>query len=389
MSTLSADTINDWADNKDGPVALHLKQKLVPVEGEGGVIFPPTYADIGYNIDTLSDGTRVAIIDSVGAQANRIEPVFKDAPYADLVPQIKIEISKKDESGREFSEQISILDLAHRSADSVVFSSPTLALSIVDAFSSLKYRGDAGPLCQLAPTSLLFGVWDSRGGSGEKRPRLIRSIIRAWDIQPLHAAAQFNSIWKSLDSEQQLALEKEAKAKKTKPSEKGFADAPAIFRKVSQTAAKHIHEYINGLPNPERRILGGVLTNGRIERDITINLVALRRICGDTNEKSIELRRYMLALALISATTDIDLFLREGCNLRYAEDDVWNVIPRRGSPVAIDLTSDATRSNILKYAMEIVVPLKKNWPKVLVHKFDLNEAKKLFGKKTDEEEGEA
>jgi hypothetical protein len=33
-------------------------RKLVPVEGEGGVIFPPTYADIGYNIDTLSDGTK-------------------------------------------------------------------------------------------------------------------------------------------------------------------------------------------------------------------------------------------------------------------------------------------------------------------------------------------
>ena len=55
------------------------KQKLLPVEGEGGVIFPPTYADIGYNIDTLSDGTKVATIDSVGSQANRMEPIFKAA----------------------------------------------------------------------------------------------------------------------------------------------------------------------------------------------------------------------------------------------------------------------------------------------------------------------
>jgi hypothetical protein len=42
-----------------------------------GVIFPPTYADIGYNIDTLADGTRVATIDTVGSQANRLEPIFK------------------------------------------------------------------------------------------------------------------------------------------------------------------------------------------------------------------------------------------------------------------------------------------------------------------------
>ncbi len=62
------------------------KQRLIPVEVENGVIFPPTYADIGYSIDTLSDGTRVATIDSVGSQANRIEPLFKKPPCSELVP---------------------------------------------------------------------------------------------------------------------------------------------------------------------------------------------------------------------------------------------------------------------------------------------------------------
>ena len=88
MTELTHETINSWADDKNGPVALHLKQRLIPVEGEGAVIFPPTYADIGYNIDTLSDGTKVAMIDSVGSQANRMEPIFKCKPYAELVPQI-------------------------------------------------------------------------------------------------------------------------------------------------------------------------------------------------------------------------------------------------------------------------------------------------------------
>jgi CRISPR-associated protein Csb1 len=77
LLTVSNERLDAWAHDPSGPVALHLKQRLVPVEGEGGVIFPPTYADIGYNIDTLSDGTRVALIDSVGSQANRIEPIFK------------------------------------------------------------------------------------------------------------------------------------------------------------------------------------------------------------------------------------------------------------------------------------------------------------------------
>ncbi len=280
MTALTAETINDWADNRDGFVALTCKQKLLPVEGEGGVIFPPTYADIGYNVDTLSDGTKVATVDSVGSQANRMEPVFAREPFSAFVPQITIELHRNHDKGNDYIEQRSILDLAHRSADAVVYSCPKLAPIITRAYSALRHHGDAGPLCSLAPTSLLFGVWDSRGGSGEKRPRLVRSIIRAWNVEPLYAAAQFNSIWKALNEEQQAELEKEAKAKKIRLSEKGFADAPATFRKISQAAARQISEFRDGFPNPERRVLGGVATNGEIVRDITVNLVALRNIYG-------------------------------------------------------------------------------------------------------------
>ena len=395
MKTLTDDTINSWANDKNGPVALHLKQRLIPVEGEGAVIFPPTYADIGYNIDTLSDGTRVAMIDSVGSQANRMEPIFKDPRYAALVPQIEIEFHKKKDGDTEYTEKRSLLDLAHRIADATVYSSPTLEKHVTEAFSALKQQGDAGPLCRLAPTSLLFGVWDSRGGSGEKRPRLVRSIIRAWDVQPLFAAAQFNSIWKALDPEQQAALEKEAKTKKTKLSTKGLADAPATFRKVSQTAAKHMNEFLNGTPNPERRILGGVLTNDRIEREITINLVALRAIHGADEKDTKIIRQYLLSLALIAATADIDLYLREGCHLRYADENAWEAVPRRGATTPVDLASETAQTTLRKYAKEAVKPLKETWPlkaecenAPLVHKFDLSAAKKLLAKKNDDENSE-
>ena len=395
MEKVTCDTINTWADDKNGPVALHLKQGLIPVEGEGAVIFPPTYADIGYNIDTLSDGTRVAMIDSVGSQANRLEPIFKDPPYAALVPQIEIEFHKKKDDNTEYTEKRSLLDLAHRIADATVYSSPTLEKHVTNAFSALKQQGDAGPLCRLAPTSLLFGVWDSRGGSGEKRPRLVRSIIRAWDVQPLFAAAQFNSIWKVLDPEQQAALEKEAKAKKTKLSAKGLADAPATFRKVSQAAAQQMKEFRSGSPNPERRTLGGVLTNGRIEREITINLVALRAIHGADEADTKSIRQYLLSLALIAATADIDLYLREGCHLRYADENAWEAVPRRGNTTPFDLVSETAQTTLLEYAQNAVKPLKETWPlkaecenAPLVHKFDLKKAKELLAKKNDDENSE-
>ncbi|MBI2376584.1 MAG: type I-U CRISPR-associated protein Cas7 [Deltaproteobacteria bacterium] len=388
----------------DGPVALRLRQKLLPVEADEsgrGVIFPPTYADIGYNIDTLADGTRVATIDTVGSQANRLEPIFKKAsegqpnnPLASLVPQIEIVLHKaggkkgrkKDADAQadleEHIERRSLLDLAHRSADAVVLASPTLAPEIAKALEALRNKGNAAPLAAIAPTSLVFGVWDSRGGTGEKRPRLVRSIIRAWDVEILHSAAQFNSVWKALSEEQQQELQKEAKAKKIKLSVKGFADAPATFRTDK-------NQFVNGAPNPEARVLGGVLAKGSIERDVTINLVALRGIRGKDAAEALEVQKYLLGLALLAATADLELFLREGCLLRYADDDTWTKVPRRGEPTGVSLPKHA---QLVAYAMAAAKPFKGKWPDglkkddkpVLEHEFNLAEAKKLLAKKDDD-----
>lgn len=384
---LTNEVINSWADNLNGPVALHLKQRLIPVEGEGGIIFPPTYADIGYNIDTLSDGTRVATIDSVGSQANRMEPIFKTDIYSKLVPQVEVVLHSKEQDGVVQEKRLSLLDLAHRSADAVVHSSPTLKPVIENAFAALAQRGDAGPLCRIAPTSLVFGVWDSRGGSAEKRPRLVRSVIRAWNIELLHAASQFNSVWKSLSSQQQDELAEEAKSKKTKLSEKGFADAPATFRKVSLSAQKYMQEFRDGLPNPERRVLGGVISKGPIERDVTINLVALRAIRGKDDVETQHIRRYLLSLTLIAASADMEMFLREGCHLRYAdEQDNWCEVPRRGVPTPFDIGSAGSQKLLLDYADLAAQHFKNGWPKELSHKFDLKAAKALLSKVDDTEE---
>ena len=76
MSVTKAE-MDVWTEEgTDAPVAICLCERLMPVEGHGSPFFPATYAGIGYNIDELADGTRVALVDSVGSQANRIEPIF-------------------------------------------------------------------------------------------------------------------------------------------------------------------------------------------------------------------------------------------------------------------------------------------------------------------------
>jgi CRISPR-associated protein Csb1 len=387
-----------WVD-KDSPVALHLKQKLLPVEGEGGVIFPPTYADIGYNIDTLSDGTKLATIDSVGSQANRMEPMFKSTgkddedkelnPLAALVPQIEIILNVKEKDGEKYERRQSLLDLAHRSADAVVKATPTLAKIITPAFEALNRHGNAGPLCAVAPTSLLFGVWDSRDGTGEKRPRLVRSIIRAWDVDVLHSAAQFNSVWKNLSEEQQTELKEEEKKKgKVERSVAGLADAPATFR------TDKIKQFSDWAPNLEARVLGGVLAKGPIERSVTVNLVALRGLRGKDTDETKQIQKYLLSLALLVATKEIELSLREGCLLRYAdEEDVWAEVPRRGNQT--EITDFPSHADLVKLASEAVEPFRSKWPMEkdkdgeekpvpLEHTFNLAAAKKLLAKKGEE-----
>src|SRR5712692_9916677 len=86
--------------NDDGPAALVIREPLMAVEGTDGVLFPATFAagdnfPGGYNIDGDPNGTNVCLIDSVGSQANRIEPMFSKGKYADLIPQIVVKAGEK------------------------------------------------------------------------------------------------------------------------------------------------------------------------------------------------------------------------------------------------------------------------------------------------------
>src|SRR5262245_138056 len=259
--------IDKWIDDAQGPVALHLRQKLVPVEGEGGVIFPPTYADIGYNVDELSDGTKVVTVDSVGSQANRMEPIFKRAPYASLVPQIEIEYGNE--------KVVSILDAGHRLGDAIVRSTE-LREPARNAFRLLLDANDASEIANLAPTSLVFGVWDSRDTQA-RLPRIVQAVIRAWDVDVLRRSAQYNP---ALDYAALDVFSEEDKQKA-----EGRSESPLAQRGFVHIPATGTH--------------GGVVARGPIVRDVTVNLIALRRLEGANAPK---LRHYILGLSLVAAT---------------------------------------------------------------------------------------
>jgi CRISPR-associated protein Csb1 len=314
---LTENDFNTWAGDRNGPVALHLKQTLLPVEGEGGVIFPPTYADVGYNIDELSDGTKVATIDSVGSQANRIEPIFKHKPLAALVPQVEIGYGK--------DKVLSIFEAGHRLGDAIIRSTE-LQEPAQAAFRLLLDNGDASAIAKLAPTSLVFGVWDSRDTQA-KLPRIVQSVVRAWDVAVVHRAAQYNP---AVDYVGEGLLEEAAdKTDADYRSARGYRHAPAVWRDDAR----------------KERVLGGVVAQGPIVRDVTVNLVALRRLNVENGDS---LRRYVLGLSLVAAIEPMDAFLRQGC-LLVPDTNVpaqWVLVGRRGERTSVLLEEGA----VLAYA---------------------------------------
>ncbi len=263
-----------------GPAALVVREHLMPVEGADGVIFPATFAagdgfPGGYNIDGDPNGENIALIDSVGSQSNRIEPMFADERYKQLVPQVTIRA--KDKS-------ISLLQAGHRAGDAIVRCSG-LQQELQNAFKKLL-DGDAVPLARIAPTSLVFGVWDSRDTQA-KMPRLIASTIRAYNVCKLTRSAQYVPAAEYVKSG--LLDEPADKATKDSYSERGFIHVPAT--------ASH----------------GGVIAKGGIRRDATLALAALKLInAGADNEATRKLRRYILALALVAFTRLPSGYLRQG-----------------------------------------------------------------------------
>jgi CRISPR-associated protein Csb1 len=288
MSDVKLESFDDWLKDT-GPAALVLREHLVSVEGEDGVVFPPTFAASedktsfkgGYNIDDHGGGANVCLIDSVGSQANRIEPIFARDEYKELVPQVVVLAGKK---------RVNLLDAGHRAGDAIVRCS-ALQNELHDAFVA-DLDGNAEPLAKIAPTSLVFGVWDSRD-TQSKRPRLVSSTIRAYDVKQLHRSATYNRAV-AYDDEQLLSsdlLEKEGSGKRA-DSKSGFANALASW--------SH----------------GGVIATKGIRRDATLHLAALRLLrAGDDAKKTEMLRRYVFGLALTAFTFSPPGYLRQGCNL--------------------------------------------------------------------------
>lgn len=320
----------------DGPAALVIREHLMPVEGRDGVLFPATFAAEqgnapdrfkgGYNIDPSPDAeNNVCLVDTVGSQANRVEPIFAKPKYDDLVPQITVTAGEK---------HINLLDTGHRAGDAVVRCS-RLQDDLQRSFRDLL-KGNAEPLAKIAPTSLVFGVWDSRDTQA-KRPRLVSSTIRAFNVRRLTRHGQYVPATSYVD--EGLLPEPEGT---DNYAERGFKHQP-ISRPTDPKKSDPTH--------------GGVIATGGVRRDATLSLAALRLLSAGADEnKSKALRRYILGLALTAFTHPSAFvgYLRQGCTLVLDPDAKPQ--PREFAEVYPDgrrLPATISHGAALEYAQEV------------------------------------
>ncbi|MCA1633131.1 MAG: type I-U CRISPR-associated protein Cas7 [Acidobacteria bacterium] len=300
---------SDWLTENEMPVALVLTETLEPALGMDAEIFPPTFAKDGqpYNIDELRAGlapsaakdgdiVNTCLIDSIGSQANRMETCFKKKPLSGLVPQITV-VAK--------DQKANLLDIGHRIADAAIRFSE-LETEARNAIVNLQKNGNALDLAKLAPTSLVFGFWDSRE-TQFKFGRVLSSVIRATNVSYVTRSAQFDAVFDAKQMFEDKEYKEYGTGNNNPLSAIGLQDAPA--------AGTH----------------GGVRVFGTIARRTQINLVGLRALAvtneqGDINEEeTMKLRRYLLGLALIAARCQTSYNLREGCLLTRVSEKATSV----------------------------------------------------------------
>ncbi len=364
----------DWLADADLPVAITLTEILEPSEGKDAIIFPPTFAKpekgerpspfSPYQIDVLDEKltpqeaerskqeANNCLIDSVGSQANRMEDKFKDVPFSKLVPQIEVTLNTKiGDEEREVKK--SLLEIGHRIADGAIDCTDLRSKEVDQAIKDLRDESNARRLAKLAPTSLVFGFWDSRQ-TQYKFGRILSSTIRATNVARVNRSAQFTSAF----------------------DKKDLPELPKSKVELSEIG-------LDGVPSPNQH--GGVRVFGQIIRRTQINLVRLRALAvtkrDDQNnividkDPTLALRRYVLGLALVAARIQREEYdLRIGCLLRTVKSD--SKVVYNSSKPEEDFTWD--RSSVFKFAEKAAEVFEVGGNKRTT--FDKELARKALGK---------
>jgi CRISPR-associated protein Csb1 len=164
--------------SQGGLAAMRAVTKLQPIDGEGGKIFPPTYAEGTYAFEKrVRDGQEIqtVLLDSVQSQVNRLEERLL---YAYQSERLNIPVFEMNFPGHEL---ITSLTVPHRVHDAILRDSLWDGKPFRESKEGKRLVAarawNATPFFEYAPTVLLFGTWDSQSGGGVNTAKVARSLV--------------------------------------------------------------------------------------------------------------------------------------------------------------------------------------------------------------------
>lgn len=347
--------------------AIRRTRRLQPVGGNGDKIFPPTYpgarnTDPARHVFEMRhvSGRQVlcVLIDSVQSQANRMEEALRVAREEGLFtfPTISVDFTKSDVPD---IGHITALDAPHRAFDAIVRDSELDKKPFRESDEGkallLSSSRNARGLFDVAPTSLVFGVWNSTGGGGglgAKFPRCIVSEIVGVDVatepdgrgevkpsgkrtgsrvDPLGIRSGVK-VFKGSDGE--WSLKKSGSAKEVRPSEINHSNIAPSVEPLGVSVDHAIHSCV-------------------------LSMSALRRLTFEAgpmqSEANVAGRAALAALGLAAITSNdrAGYFLRSRCELvpEEGQDDAFEWVSQSGAREPEKLTVDVA-SQLLKEAAE-------------------------------------
>lgn len=322
--------------------AFRSRIDLEPAGGPGDKVFPATYEG-GRSADeervspeTPDRRIPCVLVDSVAAQANRMEEALRDAWERGRFPLPVISV---DFAGHDLPKPIRVtsLDAPHRIADAILRDSEIDQVKFRKTPVGKKLdhvdAKHATALFEICPTALVFGMWDStgpRGGLGAKFQRALVSEIVGWEavrgkrvssrIDPLGIQLGAGPLYESkhggwtADPEQAIVEKKAPKklGKDGKPSE-----------------ANH--------GNVTPTIADGGYTIAFARQTTVISLAALRRLRfpldgASRSDPEVDdiARTALAALGLLAVTLAraAGFDLRSRCQLHPRDAESWQVLDR-------------------------------------------------------------
>lgn len=374
--------------------AFRSRSVLQPAAGDGTKVFPPTYDKAAYATEERRvqqpDGTFTTtpcvLLDSVQAQANRLEDALQTAIDAGRFAKTPIPVVQVDFPNEDLLNavgKITSLQAPHRIADAILRDSlldgkPFRKSEIGEKLDHVSLQ-NATALYELCPTALVFGIWDStgpKGGLGAKFQRayvsevvginIIKGAKTSSRLDPLGIQVAAGPIYQAND--QASGLDWTNDPSKAATDKKGN---PILYNRSGSDSGKPGNPSKANHGNVTPTLSEGGVTLDYAEQSAVLSLPALRRLhfplADGTRSHEIDtagqtvLAALALAAAALASETGFDL--RSRCLLWPTGPLVWELLDKPGAAPA-KLTIDSESAiKVLADAVTAAEALGLKWRK--------------------------